>query len=218
MSDPRPTSLASRMQRRAERRRLQRLEAYLGSVRAELIRLLSRTRSPFDADDVANHVCERLWAKIDFYAERYPSPVVFAAAVLHNAVIDYDRTQNSQRGAGAHAVTHADGTMSTKRIVVSGDAARGEDEVAIWEFVPATGELPDDWVIASLDAAAAVARVLVGLPESSREMLHLLAEGYTQSEVAAQMGVTRETVNRKVSQVRQTVRRVAEQATPVGVG
>jgi RNA polymerase sigma factor (sigma-70 family) len=218
MSDPRPTPQPPSLQRRIERRRQQRYEDYLGAVRAELVRLLSRTRSAFDADDVASGVCERVWVRIAFYVERYPNPVVLAAAVLHNAVIDFDRNQNSQRGAGAHAVTHADGTMSTKRIVLSGDAARGDNEVAVWEVVPADGESLDDRVIAALDAAAEVARLVVGLPESSREMLALVAEGYSQGEVATRLGVTRETVNRRVNQIRQTVRRVADEATAVGVG
>jgi DNA-binding CsgD family transcriptional regulator len=60
--------------------------------------------------------------------------------------------------------------------------------------------------------------VLIGLPESSREMLALLADGYNQGEVAARLDVTRETVNRRVGQVRRTVGRGAEQASPVGAG
>jgi DNA-directed RNA polymerase specialized sigma24 family protein len=49
-------------------------------------------------------------------------------------------------------------------------------------------------------------------------MLVLLAEGYNQGEIATRLGVTRETVNRRVGQVRRTVGREAEQASPVGVG
>jgi DNA-directed RNA polymerase specialized sigma24 family protein len=218
MSDHRHPTPPTRFQRRLERRWMQRHEDYIGSVRAELVRLLGRTRSAFDADDIANQVCERLWGRIAFFFERYSSPVVLAAAVLHNAVIDFDRSQNSQRGAGAHAVTHADGTMSTKRIVLSGDAHRGADDVAVWEFVPTAGEAFDEWIVVALDAAAEAARVLVGLPESSCEMLVLLAEGYNQGEIATRLGVTRETVNRRVGQVRRTVGREAEQASPVGVG
>lgn len=214
MSDHRPTTPLTRLQARVERRRLHRHEEYLGRLRAELVRLLGRTRSPFDADDIASQVCERIWGRIAFFVERYSSPVVLAGAVLHNAVIDFDRTQNSQRGAGAHAVTHADGTMSTKRVVLSGDAQRGDDGVAVWEFVPVDGEALDDWVVAALDAAAEVARLVVGLPEASHDMLRLVADGFHQGEVAARLGVTRETVNRRVNQIR----REAASPAPVGVG
>jgi RNA polymerase sigma factor (sigma-70 family) len=209
MPDHRPTAGHTSRQRRAERMREREQADFLGAVHAELVRLLGRRCSAFDADDIAQAVCERLWKRIGFLMERYPSAVVLAGAVLHNAVIDYRRTQNSQRGHGAHALALADGTMSVKRIVVSGDALVGESGSPLWELLVDEGESFADRTVAMLDAAFDAAQVLVGLPRVDVDIARLLADGFTQGEVAERLGLARETVNRRWRQMQRSAQAFA---------
>lgn len=209
MPDHRPTARRTSRERRAQRLREREQADFLGAVHAELLRLLGRRCSAFDADDIAQAVCERLWKRIGFLMERYPSAVVLAGAVLHNAVIDYRRTQNSQRGHGAHALTLADGTVTAKRVVLSGDALVGESGSPLWELLADEGESFADRTVALLDAAFAAAQVLVGLPRADADIARLLADGFTQSEVAEQLGLARETVNRRWKQIQRSARALA---------
>lgn len=204
MPDYRPTARRTSRERRAERLLERERSDFLGDVRAELVRLLRPSCSAFDADDIAQAVCERLLKRIGFFMERYPSAVVLAGAVMKNATIDYRRTQNSQRGQGAHALTLADGTVTTRRVVLSGDALVGETGSPLWEVLPDTAESFADRTIGMLDAAYRAAEVLVGLPSGDRDIARLLADGLTQSEVADQLGLARETVNRRWRQIQRT--------------
>ena len=216
MSDHRPTVRRTSSERRAQRLLERERVDFIGAVHAELVRLLRHSCSSFDADDIAQAVCERLWKRIGFFMERYPSAVVLAGAVLHNAVIDYRRTQNSQRGHGAHALALADGTVTVKRPVLSGDALIGEHGVALWELLVDEGDSLAERTVAILDAAFDAAQVLVGLPRVDVTIAQMIAAGHSQSEVAEQLGMARETVNRRWKHIQRTAQALLGTASAGG--
>lgn len=196
---PDPHRADERTARRIQRMERERADAYTGAVRRELVRILGASRSAFDADDIASLVVVRLLERLAFFMNRYPEPGVFARAVHRNAVIDFDRTQNAQRGLGARAERGPDGTVRSRRSVISGDAPLGEEGATLFDSF-LSGDDPFERLIERLDAEVLAERMLSGIPAVEAEAL-FLAEGHemTHAEIGAATGVTRETACRRAN-------------------
>ena len=143
-----------------------------------------------DAKDAAATAVVKLLPNVTRALESYPSAQVYAGAVARSAVEDFFRAQRAQRGEGARLVTDPrDATRQvTKRTVVAlnDEAARHRD----------TLDLEGDVV-----AQRAVEALLSGLAPFDRRLVRAIAvDGYTVSEVAYILGLTRETVSRRYHQ------------------
>lgn len=146
----------------------------------------------------------------------YPDPLVYARAVIANAMIDCDRTQNAQRGAGAKVVYGTDGVGRTGRTIVSGDAPTGEGMAPLFDLLVDAGDGVEDTVVTTLDAARTVAWILDAIratdPLAAEAWWLVTAQGLTQDEAARLQGVARETVNRRVGRALKAAKRLTATA------
>jgi DNA-directed RNA polymerase specialized sigma24 family protein len=172
---------------------------YIAAVRRESVRRLAGVRSSFDADDISSMVVERLAQNIEAQMVKYPDPVVYARVATKTTAIDFDRTQNSQRGAGARVVRGDDGEVVLRRTVVSGDRRDGESGGGIFDVLTDETD-PIESLIASLDATEVVVGLLSHLPPRQAEALYF-AKGLEsdQTEIGARQQRRRETVCRDIS-------------------
>jgi RNA polymerase sigma factor (sigma-70 family) len=106
-----------------------------------------------------------------------------------------DRAEGGHRLRGESVFLHFDEVA---------EGAAGLAEVAVSEPTP---EL-------AAEVVENCHRMLDCLDEVSREIALLKLEGYSQSEIAEKMGVVRETVNRKISRIKDKWRRMGSAPRP----
>ena len=182
---------------------------YAGEVYFEAQRCAKR-RNAQDASDIAGTVFEKFAQNPNHYMTIYPDPYRYARAAVRNAAISYGRTQGAQRGEGARFIRNADGTTSSGRLVLSGNALTGEGSFELFDTVACQDEPFEDQIDRQIDTTAMLDQCLIGQSLSTREVLRLVdGQGYTVLEAAAQVNQRRETVSRRLSRGRSELRQIA---------
>ena len=182
---------------------------YAGEVYFEAQRCAKR-RNAQDASDIAGTVFEKFAQNPNHYMTIYPDPLHYARAAVNNAAISYGRTQGAQRGEGARFIRNADGTTSSGRLVLSGNALTGEGSFELFDTVACQDEPFEDQIDRQIDTTAMLDQCLIGQSLSTREVLRLVdGQGYTVLEAAAQVNQRRETVSRRLSRGRSELRQIA---------
>jgi RNA polymerase sigma factor (sigma-70 family) len=162
---------------------------FLAITEASLVQQLqSRHRMTVDdAKDAAATAVVKLLPNVTRALESYPSAQVYAGAVARSTVEDFFRAQRAQRGEGARLVTDPrDATRQvTKRTVV----ALNDEAVRHRDTLDLEAEVVEEGALEAL---------LSGLAPFDRRLVRAIAvDGYTVSEVAYILGLTRETVSRR---------------------
>lgn len=199
----------SRANARSSRRRTRQVEAlrndYIAAVTREASRRLATSRSPFDVDDITSILVERLVRDIERLMVEYPNPAVYARVATKTVTIDFDRTQNAQRGVGARVARDANGDVVVRRTVVSGDRRDGETGVAIFDTL-ADDVDPVEALIDALDAVETTVGLLRRIPIRQAEAIYLdKGLGVDQTIIGSMQQRRRETVNRDVSRGMKTL-------------
>ncbi|MEN9506580.1 MAG: hypothetical protein RI958_2506 [Actinomycetota bacterium] len=210
---PEPTRAMARLGRHHDARHEEALRnEYIAAVLREASRRLASTRSPFDVDDITALVVERLVRDIDGLMVQYPNPAVYAGVVARTTAIDFDRTQNAQRGVGARITRDDQGEVVVRRTVVSGDRRDGETGLGIFETLAAETDAFDE-LVEVLDATETVVGLLGTIPARQAEAIYLdKGLGVDQSVIGTRQRRRRETVNRDVSNGMRTLVRTAAAA------
>ncbi|MFM8266427.1 MAG: hypothetical protein ACKOA2_00165 [Ilumatobacteraceae bacterium] len=174
-----------------------------------VVRLHARRR-PHDADDVAATVVEEFLnhdpeTRLSIMAE-HPDAAKYAQLVTFRAGIDHDRRQRVQRCEGVRLTPLADGGLTTGRTWTSGDAAPSGG-AALFERV-IDDDIPiDDEVTHRLAVSRLADEILCDLDDDDRRLLTRIdGLGHAVNDVAAEIGVRRETLSRRVNRLRAVVR------------
>ena len=171
-------------------------EAYIAEFTRRITALLSRKGLSDDVDDMVGREVLAVWHDIDAKMAAFPDPGFLAhiRATADRALIGFLRTEKSQRGEGARGgrsvvslnrrdADHTSFGIEVTAPMVYRPSREGIDQVN--DFV----ERIDD--IAMMQAA------LLALPQRQRTVLYMVdGQGYTVTEAAHTMGVTRETASR----------------------
>lgn len=174
---------------------------YIIAVHTRLRRALSqRARANnvgVNPDELANRCIEKLQLRLDHYMGKYPDPVYCANALARSAFEDYWRDE---------AIQSCQGARKTRRWE-RGDADLYQDDPdggTLFDNQPMSILEPDSFIDTDLFLEfISDLRVAVGSRTWDAFML-IFRDGRTQSEVAALVGLSRETLNRNLSGMRAT--------------
>ena len=187
------------------------------------LRALLGRHSVVDIDDVVQAECLALLGKLAATVADYPRPETYAAVRARGgrAAIDYGRTESSQRGAGAVHQFDDEGRRIKGRQIVNGDGVHhdachdhyddrpGKRGAKGTYFDVHAYRIPDhgaeyaDQAVVSEQLRQALLRAT---PAQRTVLLLVDGYGYTVTEVAAYLGVARETVSRQRSKAYRAVR------------
>jgi hypothetical protein len=176
-------------------------QQYIIAVHTRLRRALSqRARANnlgINPDEVANRCIEKLQLRLDHYMGKYPDPVYCANALARSAFEDYWRDE---------AIQSCQGARKTRRWE-RGDAELFHDDPdggTLFDNQPMSILEPDSFIDTDLFLEfISDLRVEVGSRTWDAFML-IFRDGRTQSDAAALVGVSRETLNRNLSAMRTT--------------
>lgn len=176
-------------------------QQYIIAVHTRLRRVLSqRARANnlgINPDEVANRCIEKLQLRLDHYMGKYPDPVYCANALARSAFEDYWRDE---------AIQSCQGARKTRRWE-RGDAELFHDDPdggTLFDNQPMSILEPDSFIDTDLFLEfISDLRVEVGSRTWDAFML-IFRDGRTQSDAAALVGVSRETLNRNLSAMRTT--------------
>lgn len=182
-------------------------DSYVEAVQRAVVRVLGRlgVHAAAAADDVAQEVALALLANPDRLAtvmQRYPDPVAYARARAAHAFAQWERAMRADRGEGARLVVRADGSLQAARTVIAGDAPLPGGDGRHWDLLGGDPDPAEElveflarWprVVAFIDTLAPVDREIVVL---------VLGYGFQVTEVAARLGIARETAARRLSRIR----------------
>jgi DNA-directed RNA polymerase specialized sigma24 family protein len=179
----------------------------VAAVFREVVRVASRVRHGFDADDIAAEVAAGVLDRPEDIMARYPDPLRYARVRVRHAGISFDRGQRAQRGEGARLFEGNDGLLSPGRRFVSGNATGvdGGDELLSFVADPTANFEAgvDDHMVAS----ALLQRCCHGLSEAEIQEIWLVDGcGHTVQELAELRGQRRETVSRRLNNTRRRIR------------
>lgn len=196
MTDSQPTT-----------RRAAAVDQYVAAVFREVVRIASKVRHGFDADDIAAEVATGVLERPADIMARYPDPSRYARIRVRHAGISFDRGQRAQRGEGARLFEGHDGLLSPGRRYVSGNSTGpdGGDELLSFAADPtAPFEAGvDDHMVAS----ALLQRCCDGLSEAEIQEIWLVDGcGHTVQGLAELCGQRRETVSRRLNNTRRRIR------------
>ena len=188
-------------------RRADAVDQYVASVFREVIRIASKVRHPFDADDIAVEVAAGVLERPEVIMAAYPDPSRYALVRMRHAGISFDRAQRAQRGEGARLFEGVDGSLAPGRRYVSGNSTGVEGGEELLSFA-ADGADPFEAAIDDHMFAAALLRCCCdGLTQAEvREVLLVDGCGHTVQDLAEQCGQRRETVSRRLNTTRRRIR------------
>jgi RNA polymerase sigma factor (sigma-70 family) len=175
---------------------------YCTALHDRVVAISRRTRSEHNARDIAQNVVEQFLRSAEVLMAKYPDPTLYAAVRTGHAGSDFDSKERTQRCEGARLVRNAAGDTARGRTWESGDAPLFDGEGRLFDTFAEEGDF--------VEAHAAAAEVdfilnicLAGLTAADRELLRRVdGEGYTITQVAAEIGQRRETVNRRLTKIR----------------
>jgi RNA polymerase sigma factor (sigma-70 family) len=183
------------------------VDQYVAAVFREVVRVASKVRHAFDADDIAAEVAAAVLERPEVIMAAYPDPSRYARVRMRHAGISFDRTQRVQRGEGARLFTGVDGSLTPGRRYVSGSSTGvdGGGELLTLAADPAG---PFEAAIDDhMWAAALLQCCCEGLSKTEvREVLLVDGCGHTVQELAEQCGQRRETVSRRLNNTRRCLR------------
>lgn len=201
------------------------VEDWVISVYREVIRVVSR-RPGHEPEEIAGEVADELYAKgaagLAAHVAANPDPEKWARQRANHARIQHDRDERVQRCQGTRLVRLADGTLRPQRSIVWGNApVHGDDGAELGERFDTLALHQDSFeqgLVDGLDAHDRVCRYAKGVGARELEELFLIhADGYSVTEVADRRGQQRETLSRRTSAARRTMRQNAgEQCTASG--
>lgn len=183
------------------------LDTYVTAVQRAIVRVLARCggHAAAAADDVAQEVALALLAtpgRLAVVMQRYPDPVAYAKARAMHAFTQWERAMRADRGEGARLVARPDGSLRPARAIIAGDAPLPGGDGNHWDLVAARHDPTDD-LIEILAGWPEVVRFLDTLDPTDREIVVLvIGFGYQVTEVAARLGIARETAARRLSRIR----------------
>ncbi len=176
------------------------VECYVVAVHQEIVRLSIRQYGADAPHDVAQDVVETLLGKIDRIMAHYADPVVYARVAYRHATVQAGRRDRVQRGEGSRLFTRADGTRAPGHVVVSGDAVTHDDDRCLFDTLEGRGEAIDDAVAAFLDARRQISQAWHAVSRRDRSAYFAVRGlGYPVTEVAASLGIRRETLQRRLA-------------------
>jgi DNA-directed RNA polymerase specialized sigma24 family protein len=189
------------------RRGIAAIDHYVAAVFREVVRLASKVRHGFDADDIAAEVAAGVLDKPEVIMARYPDPARYARVRARHAGISFDRGQRAQRGEGARLFQGPDGLFAPGRRYVSGNSVGpdGGDELLTFVVDPTAAFEAgiDDHMV----DAALLRRCCKGLSQGEvREVWLVDGCGHTVQEMAELCGQRRETVSRRLNNTRGRIR------------
>jgi RNA polymerase sigma factor (sigma-70 family) len=169
---------------------------------AEFQRCMTRNLRGAGSYDTIDEVIGREMAKVHEHFDRINSRWTPARYARHrtrgaHAIVDLLRNDASQRGEGARRT----------RTITSLDAALlavfdGGDELSLYDVC---GD--DDPGYFTVETRELLAAALLGLSSRQREVVYLVdAIGHPVSDVAEQLGITRETASRALNAARRQLR------------
>jgi RNA polymerase sigma factor (sigma-70 family) len=174
------------------------IEAYAAALRRSVVRALGVRVPPggFGVDDIAQEVVLAFLENPVRIMATYREPWIYARASVASRIVDLGRRERAQRGEGSRLVETHDG-RAPRRVVVcldaTGNAVDLEAELA--ELARGVDEIVLDRLT--------VDELLAVLTPTERWLLERVEGGlYTVTEIAAVLGLARETVSRRLSTVR----------------
>ena len=173
-------------------------EQFVANVQTTLVRQLrARHRlNSHDAQDAAAAAVVRLLPNVVTVVESYPSAQAYAGAVACSAAEDHRRAQRAQRGEGARLVP--DGDDPTQQRVKRTGVALNSAVLRHADRLDVEGSVVAHFgVEALLSPLAPVDRWLVRA---------IIIDGYRITEVARELGYTREYVSRRYNRLRAQLR------------
>lgn len=187
--------------------------AWIDALMRAVIRAVAGRRAA-DADDIgAAAVTQFLGNDAAVRAAiiaRYPDAVVYGRIIARHAMVDHDRRQRVQRGEGARIFRDASGLTRPGRVATSGDATGADGAPSVFDRTADNGPAVEEHVVDQLDALTQLAGLLHDFTDGDRDLL-LRIDGHGQPiiDVAAAMGIRRETLSRRLSRLRQRATRNA---------
>ena len=184
-----------------------------GQYAAELHRrmtaiLLARHRDPEVAHDVASHETVAFLQRSAAIMQRYPSPASYAAARAAHGRSDHLRRERVQRSEGARLVVGPNETIRSGRQALSGDRVDPETGSTLWETHIERDPISPYNAVDEHSACQQLTNVLTEVQHHIVERVVL--GGETVRAVAADLGIARETAQRKLRQALDVMRAVAE--------
>ena len=183
------------------------VDHYVAAVFREVVRVASRVRHGFDADDIAAEVAAGVLDKPDVIMARYPDPACYARVRARHAGISFDRGQRAQRGEGARLFEGPDGLFAPGRRYVSGNSVGPDGGDELLTFAADAASAFEAGIDDHMVDAALVQRCCKGLSQAEvREIWLVDGCGHTVQEVAELCGQRRETVSRRLNSTRRRIR------------
>lgn len=179
----------------------------MAAVFREVVRVASKTRHGFDADDIAAKVAAGVLDRADDIMARYPNPALYARVRVRHASISFDRGQRVQRGEGARLFEGSDGLLAPGRRYVSGNSAGPDGGDEVWSFAADPAADFEAAIGDHMVAAALLQQYREGLSQAEvREIWLVDGCGHTVQELADFCGQRRETVSRRLNNTRRRIR------------
>lgn len=185
------------------------IEAYAAALRRSVVHALSRRdhAAGFGVDDVAQEVVLRFLEDPCRVMATYHEPWIYARASTSSRAVDLGRRDRAQRGEGSRLVATDDGMRPARVAVCLDSVAEGVDHRV--DFI---GSAPAPSVEDTIVERLALDDFLAVLNDEERWLLDCVGvREYTVTEVAELLGLTRETVSRRLSSVRRVL---LEQVSP----
>lgn len=190
-----------------------RFAGWLARVRQQSLRIAAASGRPrCDHDDLVSAIVAEAVDHGAALMERYPDACVYARVRFRHAAESFYRRERAQRGHGARLRSDGGGDLVVSRPVVSYEAARDNG-------VEVVADHDDDRVVELISARDRLGSVLsvCALRVSLDDMAaYVLKEAYgvPVSDLAAERGVTRETMSRRISRVARVVDSVVRRPEP----
>lgn len=185
------------------------IEAYAAALRRSVVHALSRRDhfGGFGVDDVAQEVVLRFLEDPCRVMATYHEPWIYARASMSSRAVDLGRRDRAQRGEGSRLIATEDG-LRPGRIAVCLDSVGDGGDRRVDLIGSAVVPSVEDTIVERL----ALDDLLAVLNDEERWLLDCVGvQEYTVTEVAELLGLTRETVSRRLSSVRRVL---LEQVSP----
>lgn len=187
------------------------IAVYSAALHKTVMSIALRTRRFDDAQDIAQSVVLGFLRSPQRVMADYPTPERYAAVRTRHAMLDWQRSERTQRCEGARITRDSSGDFRKSREWVSGSLPVGESGGELFDHVGAAVPSIDDGVVNGVEARRLLEVLTGALSAGDRDLL-LMVDGLAIpiTEVAQQVGRARETINRRVSAARAVVRSMAE--------
>lgn len=183
---------------------VEQVEAYAAALRRAVVQALSH-RPPLGGvslDDVAQEVVLKFLENPVRIMATYREPWIYARASAASRLVDLGRRDRAQRGEGSRLVVSAEGARTRRTVIELDNASEDHHRSISGSVVDSAFTRPvEDLVIDRL----VVDEVLSALSADERWLIECVdVWQYTVTEIAAVIGLSRETVSRRLSSLRRS--------------